>query len=252
MALSRASAYSFFSCKDRALERDRPYQRKKISVVHLLSPLFSSLFRLVCCLCASRVAFFSWCCGAPFFCCCCSVFFVGCRLCFFVLPVCLGCVRLSSGFALPSHCLLVSPLCLLVQSVLCWSLPPGICLYLQRSGCHTFDMACCGWLAPVFTPPHATKASALCGALPSLPCCGCCSVSCLCFFAGLRLLSSPRAPFLPCLVLPASLLLCVFGLCLLLCPVLGWRLVCPFFRLFGVSEAVLLLGPFGTYFLFCE
>ena len=33
---------------------------------------------------------------------------------------------------------------LLVQSVLCWSLPPGIWLYLQRSGCHTFGMACCG------------------------------------------------------------------------------------------------------------
>ena len=45
---------------------------------------------------------------------------VGCRL-FLVLSVCLGCVRfgsLSSGF--PP---LVSPLCLLVQSVLCWSLP---------------------------------------------------------------------------------------------------------------------------------
>ena len=108
--------------------------------------LLPSLFRLVCCLCASRVVFFSWCCGAPFFCCCCSVFVVGCRL-FLVLPVCLGCVRfgsLSPGFPPPSPPPLVSPLCLLVQSVLCWSLPPGIWLYLQRSGCHTFDMACCG------------------------------------------------------------------------------------------------------------
>ena len=52
---------------------------------------------------------------------------------------------------------LVCPLGLLVQSVLCWSLPPGIWLYLQRSGCHTFGMACCGWLAPVFTPPHGNK-----------------------------------------------------------------------------------------------
>ena len=38
--------------------------------------LWLSLFRLVCCLCASRVVFFSWCCGAPFSCCCCSVFLV--------------------------------------------------------------------------------------------------------------------------------------------------------------------------------
>ena len=36
--------------------------------------LWLSLFRLVCCLCASRVVFFSWCCGALFSCCCCSVF----------------------------------------------------------------------------------------------------------------------------------------------------------------------------------
>ena len=66
---------------------------------------------------------------------------------FFDLPVCLGCVRfgsLSPGFPPPSPPPLVSPLCLLVLSVLCWSLPPGIGLYLQRSGCHTFDMACCG------------------------------------------------------------------------------------------------------------
>ena len=111
--------------------------------------LWLSLFRLVCCLCASRVVFFSWCCGAPFSCCCCSVFLVW--LPSFCLPLCLGCVRfgsLSPGSPLPPHPPspppLVSPLCLLVQSVLCWSLPPGIWLYLQRSGCHAFDMACCG------------------------------------------------------------------------------------------------------------
>ena len=27
----------------------------------------------------------------------------------------------------------------------CWSLPPDIWLYLQRSGCHTFGMACRGY-----------------------------------------------------------------------------------------------------------
>ena len=32
----------------------------------------------------------------------------------------------------------------LVQSVFCWSLPPDISLYLQRSGCHTFGVACRG------------------------------------------------------------------------------------------------------------
>ena len=54
--------------------------------------------------------------------------------------------------------LLVSPpplvvfWCFLVQSVFCWSFPPDIWLHLQRSGCHTFGMACRGWLAPVFTP----------------------------------------------------------------------------------------------------
>ena len=72
---------------------------------------------------------------------------VGCRLCLFVVSVSLGCVRFGSlfpCFPFPPHPPLVSPLCLLVQSVLCWSLPPGIWLYLQRSGCHTFDMACCG------------------------------------------------------------------------------------------------------------
>ena len=64
----------------------------------------------------------------------------------FFLPMCLGCVRfnsLSPGSTLPPTPL-VGPLCLLVQSVLCWSLPPGIWLYLQRSGCHIFDVACCG------------------------------------------------------------------------------------------------------------
>ena len=73
--------------------------------------------------------------------CCCSVFLVWLPSSF--LPWCLGCLRfgpLSPGFPLP----LVVFWCFLVQSVFCWSLPPDIWLYLQRSGCHTFGMACRG------------------------------------------------------------------------------------------------------------
>ena len=107
--------------------------------------LWLSLFRLVCCLCASRVVFFSWCCGAPFSCCCCSVFLVWLPSPFFARVSWVRAVWLALSWFPPSlPTPLVSPLCLLVQSVLCWSLPPGIWLYLQRSGCHTFDMACCG------------------------------------------------------------------------------------------------------------
>ena len=57
----------------------------------------------------------------------------------------------------------------------CWSLPPDIWLYLRRSGCHTFGMACRGYWLVSSLRFMATKASALCGALPSPPCCGCCS-----------------------------------------------------------------------------
>ena len=139
--------------------------------------LLSSLFRLVCCLCASRVVFFSWCCGAPFFCCCCSVFLVGCRL-FFVCPCVLGACGLARS-------LLVSPLPPHPPwLVLCafWSSQCSAGPSLRVSGC-----ICNG---PVVIPSiwrvvadwllsslllMATKASALCGALPSPPCCGCCS-----------------------------------------------------------------------------
>ena len=47
-------------------------------------------------------------------------------------------------FPPPSPPPLVVFWCFLVQSVFCWSLPPDIWLYLQRSGCHTFGMACRG------------------------------------------------------------------------------------------------------------
>ena len=96
----------------------------------------------------------------------------------------------------------------------CWSLPPDIWLYLRRSGCHTFGMACRGdWLVSSLRF-MATKASALCGALPSPPCCGCCSCA---LAAALRYLPSgdPESPLntakavraylgLCCLLLPAS------------------------------------------------
>ena len=52
--------------------------------------------------------------------------------------------------------------CLLVQSVLCWSLPLGIWLYLRRLGCHACGMVCCDGLAP-FSLPLCVL---VCGLLP--------------------------------------------------------------------------------------
>ena len=138
--------------------------------------LLSSLFRLVCCLCASRVVFFSWCCGAPFFCCCCSVFLVGCRL-FFVCPCVLGACGLARS-------LLVSPLPPHPPwLVLCafWSSQCSAGPSLRVSGCicngpvviPSIWRVVADWLLSSLL--MATKASALCGALPSPPCCGCCS-----------------------------------------------------------------------------
>ena len=75
------------------------------------------------------------------------------------LPLWLWCLRfgpLSLGSP-PSPPPLVVSWCFLVQSVFCWSLPPDIWLYLQRSGCLTFGMACRGWLAPVFSPLPGNK-----------------------------------------------------------------------------------------------
>ena len=62
----------------------------------------------------------------------------------------------------------------------CWSLPPDIWSYLRRSGCHTFGMACRGYWLVSSLRFMATKASALCGALPSPPCSGCCSCATRC------------------------------------------------------------------------
>ena len=123
-----------------------------------------------------QLIFFSWCCGAPFSCCCCSVFLVW--LPSFFLPLCLGCVRFARSLPvspLPPH----PP-----WFVLCafWSCQCSAGPSLRVSGC-----ICNG---PVVIPSiwrvvadwllsslllMATKASALCGALPSPPCCGCCS-----------------------------------------------------------------------------
>ena len=81
------------------------------------------------CLCASRVVFFSWCCGAPLFRCCCSVFLVWLPSRFFALvawvlavwpalswfppPSPLGCLLVFSG---PVSVLLVPPSGYLVVS----------------------------------------------------------------------------------------------------------------------------------------
>ena len=69
--------------------------------------------------------------------------FLGCfaRFCF----CCVGLLRFgpfSPGFVPPLSCppprLVLW--CLLVQSVFCWSLPPGIWLYLRRPSCHACGM----------------------------------------------------------------------------------------------------------------
>ena len=71
-------------------------------------------------------------------------FWLGCLLVFaLVSSAVAGWPALSWLCLLPPHPPWLVLWRLLVQSVLCWSLPPGIWLYLQRSGCHTIGMACC-------------------------------------------------------------------------------------------------------------
>ena len=121
-----------------------------------------------CCFPPEAAGFFPFVVAVPWFwrCCCllsCLFWWLGCLRCDLLFPVFPPSLPpwLSSGAFWSS------------QS--CWSLPPDIWLYLRRSGCHTFGMACRGdWLVSSLRF-MATKASALCGALPSPPCCGCCS-----------------------------------------------------------------------------
>ena len=82
------------------------------------------------CLCASRVVFFSWCCGALLFRCCCSVFLVWLPS-RFLLPWWLGCLRfgpLSPGFPLP-------PLPPWLSSGVFWSSQCSAGPSLRISGC---------------------------------------------------------------------------------------------------------------------
>ena len=79
-----------------------------LSAVHLLLALVVPV-SVGLCLCASRVASFSWCCGALLFRCCCSVFCCGC--CLFVgCPCGLVLAVWPALFRSPSPC------CLLVVS----------------------------------------------------------------------------------------------------------------------------------------
>ena len=83
-----------------------------LSAVHLLLALVVPV-SVGLCLCASRVASFSGCCGAPLFRCCCLVFCCGCCL-FVVCPCGFGACGLARSLLFPP---LPSPLgCLLVFS----------------------------------------------------------------------------------------------------------------------------------------
>ena len=126
-----------------------------LSAVHLLPALDVPVGR---CLCASRVVFFLGAAGLLPFCCCSWVLAVWPSL--FWLP------------PLPSP--LVVFWCFLVQSVLL--VPPSGYLVVFATGRLSYLWHGVSWLlARVFPPLHGNKASALCGTLPSPPCCGCCS-----------------------------------------------------------------------------
>ena len=101
--------------------------------------------------------------------CCCLLF------CLFWRLGCLRCNLLFLSSPLPSPWLSSGAFW---SSQSCWSLSPDIWLYLRRSGCHTFGMA---WLlARVFPPLHGHKGFGPVWALPSPPCCGCCSCASRC------------------------------------------------------------------------
>ena len=146
-----------------------------LSAVHLLLALVVPV-SVGLCLCASRVASFSGCCGAPLFRCCCLVFCCGCCL-FVVCPCGFGACGLARSLLFPP---LPSPLgCLLVFSgpVSVLLVPPSGYLVVSATVRLSYLLAwrvVADWLLSSLRF-MATKASALCGALPSTPWCGCCS-----------------------------------------------------------------------------
>ena len=138
--------------------------------------LWLSLFRLVCCLCASRVVSFRGAAGLFSLVAAVRCFWCGCRLVF--CPCVLGACGLARS-------LLVSPLPPLppwLSSGVFWSSQCSAGPSLRVSGCIcngpvVIPLVWCvvaDWLLSSLLF-MATKASALCGALPSTPCCGCCS-----------------------------------------------------------------------------
>jgi hypothetical protein len=146
-----------------------------LSAVHLLLALVVPV-SVGLCLCASRLAFFSCCYGAPLSRCCRSVFCCGCRL-VVVCPCGFGACGLARSLLAPPPPL--PP----------W-LSPGVFWSSQCSAGPSLRISGCICNGPVVIPLAwrvvadwllsslrfmATKASALCGALPSTPCCGCCS-----------------------------------------------------------------------------
>ena len=89
-----------------------------------------------CCFPPEAAGFFPFVVAVPWFWRCCCLLF-----CLFWRLGCLRCDLLFPVFSLPSPWLSSGAVW---SSQSCWSLPPGIWLYLQRSGCHTFGMACRG------------------------------------------------------------------------------------------------------------
>ena len=117
-----------------------------------------ALFVLVCWVLCGLCAFFVVFCGVAGLCWPLVVvgFFVpssvALRVFAFVVWCYFGLARVLSWLR-PPPC----PALPLGWSVFCWSLPPGIWLYLRRPGCHACGMECCDGLAPVFTSPHGNK-----------------------------------------------------------------------------------------------
>ena len=102
--------------------------------------------------------FFPWCCRAPPFRCCCSVVLVWLLSPFLSdLAACVLAVWPALSWLPPPSLPPWLSSGAFWSSQSCWSLPPDTWLYLQRSGCHTFGMACRGWLARVFPPLHGNK-----------------------------------------------------------------------------------------------